>query len=47
MIRILEFQVIGQRQQIPALMEKSPEIGSVRPADIFQDLFIHFNGSML
>ena len=47
MIGVFEFQMIGQGQQVPTLMEEGPEIGPVREANILQNPFIQFKGGFL
>jgi hypothetical protein len=40
LIGVFEFQVIGQREQVPALMEKGPKVGAVAPANVLKDAFV-------
>ena len=47
MIGILELEMIGQGQEIPALMEEGPEVRTIRPANILQDALIEFKGRFL
>ena len=46
LVGVLEFQVVGQGEQVPALMEKGPKVGAVAPANILKDAFIQFKGGI-
>jgi len=44
LVRILEFQVVREGEEVPALVEKGPEIGTIAPANIVQDLLVQLIG---
>ena len=46
-IGVFEFETIGEREEIPALVKEGPEIGAVAPPKVVQDGLIHFKGYVL
>jgi hypothetical protein len=44
LVRILEFQVVREGEEVPALVEKGPEIGPITPANVVQDLLVELIG---
>jgi len=44
LVRVLEFEVVREGQEVPTLMEKGPEIGPVAPANVVQNLLIEVIG---